>query len=92
METNHTTEKTEKIPTDQIIASIRDVRNQQIEELTKDPVLMAFLEHYYDTLVISNIKKEFLLKDLKELRDSSLDLAHYSSLITQETELREFIH
>jgi hypothetical protein len=88
METNSTTEETAEISTDNIIASIRDVRNQQIDELTKDSVLMAFLEHYYDTLVISKVKKEFLLKDLKELKDTSLDLAHYSSLITQKTGLK----
>ena len=88
MEPNRTTEKTESISMDQIIASIRDVRDRQIDELTKDSVLMAFLEHYYDTLVISNVKKEFLLKDLRELRNSSLDLVHYSSLIKQATGLK----
>src|SRR5882762_9798489 len=83
LETN-TTERTNEFSTEQIVASIRETRNQQIDELTKDSVLIAFLEHYYDTLMISDVKKEFLLKDLEELRNSSLDLAHYSSLITQK--------
>jgi hypothetical protein len=83
METNRQTEKIEEVSIDQIIASIRITRDNQIQELLKDTVLMAFLEHYYETLVISNVKKQFLLKNLIELKNSPLDLSHYSSLITQ---------
>jgi hypothetical protein len=39
---------------------------------------MAFLEHYYDTLAISDVIRQFLLKDLNGLKNSALDLAHYS--------------
>ena len=34
----------------------------------KESVLMTFLEHYYNTIAISNIKKAFLVKDLSELK------------------------
>src|SRR3954471_20866690 len=88
MEANRPIEKIGEISMDQIISSIREIRNQQIEELKKESVLMAFLEHYYDTLAISVIKKQFLLKNLSELRDSALDLSHYSSLITHMKETR----
>lgn len=88
MEANHPVEKIETVSMDQIIVSVRNVRDQQIEELLKEPALMAFLEHYYDTLMISNVKKLFLLKDLFELKNSSLDLSYYSSLITQMKELK----
>ena len=88
METNHPVDKIEEISIDQIISSVREIRNQQIEELKKEPTLMAFLEHYYDTLMISDVKKQFLLKDLSELKNSPLDLSHYSSLITHMKEAK----
>jgi len=88
METNRPIEKIGEISMDQIISSIREIRNQQIEELKKEPILLAFLEHYYDTLMISDVKKQFLLKDLTELKNSSLDLSHYSSLITHMKETK----
>lgn len=81
-------EHTGEISMEQIIASIRTTRDLQIEELMKEPVLMTFLEHYYDTIAISAVKKIFLLKDLAELKLSSLNLSHYSSLITQMKELK----
>ena len=88
METNHPTEKIGEISMDQIITSIREVRNQQIDELMKEPVLEAFLEHYYNVVALSSVKKAFLFKDLGELKFSPLDLAHYSSLITRLKETK----
>src|SRR6267154_5111817 len=88
MQNNITSEQLGEISMEQIIVAIRTVRDLQIEELMKEPVLMAFLEHYYDTFVISPVKKAFLLKDLTELKHSSLNLVHYSSLITQMKELK----
>jgi len=57
------------------------ILNQLIycETLMKESVLMTFLEHYYNTIAISNIKKAFLVKDLSELKFSPLDLEHYST-------------
>jgi hypothetical protein len=75
---------------DRIIASIRSYRDRQIDELMIEPNLVAFLEHYYDTVVISKVKKEFLLKDLIELKKSSLDLSHYSSLIKRMKDTTTF--
>jgi predicted oxidoreductase len=88
MESSRTIENVNEISMDQIIACIRNARNHQIDELMKESVLIAFLEHYYDTVVISNVKKAFLFKDLGELKFSSLDLAHYSSLITRMKETK----
>jgi hypothetical protein len=86
METNLPREKTKEISMDQIIEAIQTTRNQQIDELMKDSVLMAFLEHYYNTIAISDVKKEFLRRDLIELKKSPLDLSYYSSLITKMKE------
>jgi hypothetical protein len=88
METNRPVDKIEEVSTNQIIDSIRSIRNGQIGELMKEPNLMTFLEHYYDTLLISNVKKQFLLKDLMELKNSPLDLTHYASLITYMKNLK----
>jgi hypothetical protein len=85
---NRSVEKVGEISMEQIIASIRNTRNNQIDELMKEPVLMGFLELHFDTLAISNVKKLFLFKDLMELRNTQLDLSHYSSLLTQMKELQ----
>ncbi len=42
---------------------------------------MAFLETQYDVFQISSVRKEFLKRDLTELKDSPLDRVHYASLI-----------
>lgn len=88
MEMNRPIENINEVSMDQIITSIRDSRDRQIVELMKEPVLMAFLEHYYNVLAISEVKKQFLIKDLNELQASPLDLSHYSSLITQMKETK----
>jgi len=74
------------LSTDQIIAAVRTTRDQQIDELKKEPVLMTFLEHYYDLLTLSDVKKQFLLRDLAELKNSPLDLSHYAALLNQMKE------
>jgi len=88
MESSRSIEQTGEVSVDQIIASIREVRNRQIDELMKDSVLEAFLEHYFNVVALSSVKKAFLFKDLGELKFSSLDLAHYSSLITRMKETK----
>jgi hypothetical protein len=84
-------EKIGEVSMEQIISSIRNTRDSQIGELMKEAVLMTFLEHYFNTIVISNVKKQFLLKDLSELKNSPLDLSHYSSLITQMKESKTLV-
>jgi hypothetical protein len=86
MEAKRADEITEKISMDQIIEAIRKTRDQQIDELMEDPLLMAFLEHCYDAVTISDIKKAFLKRSLNELKNSPLDLSYYSSLITKMKE------
>jgi len=71
---------------EKMILMIRETRDRQIDALLKDTGLMSFLEEQYETFAISSVKKEFLKRDLKELQNTSLDLAHYSSLIKQMKE------
>ncbi|MBL7832903.1 MAG: hypothetical protein JNK18_03070 [Cyclobacteriaceae bacterium] len=72
------------LSTESIITYLHSVRNKRLAELSRhDDALMDLLEELYNTVAISPVKREFMKRDLAELRSSSLDLAHYSSLITE---------
>lgn len=71
---------------DQIIESIRSSRDEKINQLLVERSLLEFLQENYSTSSLSPIKKEFLLKDLLQLKHSPLDLSFYSSLITKMKE------
>lgn len=73
-----------KTSTEFIIKKLRSIRDNKIYDLIKtDDSLMAFLEKHYTTFAISAVKREFLKRDLIELKSTSLDLVHYSSLIKE---------
>jgi hypothetical protein len=86
MEKNPAASKSSKVSIEKITESIRKNRDQWINELLKESSLMLFLEEHYNTVAISRVKLEFLMRDLKELQNSSIDLVHYSALITQMKE------
>jgi hypothetical protein len=88
MENKITLEQIGDVSMEKIIAAVQAARDTQIEELMNEPILLTFLEHYYDTIAISDVKKAFLVKALGELKRSPLNLSHYSSLITQMKELK----
>jgi len=69
------------ISTETIISNIWEVRNTYLTKLMNEDRLMAYLEENFNTIAISHVKLEFIKRDLKELRDSSLDLVHYASII-----------
>lgn len=66
---------------DQCIESIRAHRDEHLKDLLNDSGLMNFLEAQYDVFQISNVRKEFLKRDLQDLKNTPLDLVHYASLI-----------
>jgi hypothetical protein len=66
---------------DDAISTIRKTRDEFISSLLTEPGLSSFMEHHYDTIYLSPVRTEFLKRDLKELRNSALDLVHYSPLI-----------
>ncbi|MBL7872059.1 MAG: hypothetical protein JNM78_10635 [Cyclobacteriaceae bacterium] len=87
MKKNIQAKEAPKISTQFVIDTLRSIRDTVINELLQnDDSLMAFLEVHYNTLAISSVKKRFLMRDLNELRNSTLDLVHYSSLIKEIVE------
>jgi|GEM_PF-690438 len=86
MGTTPQTDKLKVASTEQIIGSIRNIRDRKIEELMKETFLLDFLECHFKPLTMSQIKVSFLKKELAELKNSSLDLSYYSSLIIQTKE------
>lgn len=84
MEKSRLSKESLETSTEVIIENLRSIRNGTINSLLKnDDSLMAFLEKHFDTIAISPVKREFLKRDLVEIKNSSLDLVHYSSLIKE---------
>ena len=80
MEKEQTSQRT-SVSIENVIADIRTVRDVQISDLLTDSSFHEFLEKNFDTFFIGSVKIEFIKRDLQELRNSSLDLSHYSTLI-----------
>jgi len=76
------TEKDLKLSIDRIIDLVRNVRNGLIHDFLQDENLRSyFLQQYKREL--SQVKAEFLKRDLKDLLNSPIDLSHYGLLIKQ---------
>ncbi len=74
------------VSTEQVISIIRETRNTLLNALLNDASLMLFAEEHFNTIALSPIKTEFLKRDMKELRDASLDLVHYSAILREAKE------
>lgn len=74
------------VSTEKIITTIRETRNALLNALLVDESLLAFAETHFNSITLSPMKLEFLKRDLKELRDQSLDLVHYSAIIRESKE------
>jgi hypothetical protein len=83
LQSNQTeTNQTEKLSVEKIIDLVRGVRNDLIKDfLDKKNVELYFNEQYNKS--ISAVKAEFLIRDLKELLISPVDLVHYAALIKE---------
>jgi hypothetical protein len=75
-----------KISTERIIDLVREIRNGLIKDFMDESNLKSYFTEQYNK-ELSQIKLEFLKRDLKELMQSPVDLAHYSLLIKQMQEL-----
>jgi hypothetical protein len=88
MKKNNAVQESLPVSIENVIDLIRAQRDHAINTLLKkEQLLLSFLETHYDILALSAIKMEFLKRNLRELRDTSLDLVHYASLIKEKKEL-----
>lgn len=78
---NNLTDKSTKPSFDQIITNVQNQRNAFIAELLKESNLTEFIKDHYEVFQVSSVRKEFMLRDLVELKNTPLDLVHYASLI-----------
>lgn len=74
-----------KLSIEKIIDLVRQVRNDLIHYFLIDDNLKTYFSTQYHK-ELSQLKAEFLKRDLKELLQSSVDLSHYAILIKQMQE------
>lgn len=75
------------LPVDKIIDLIRELRNAIIKGFLIDENLLPYFKSQYNK-ELSNVKRELLKRDLKELLISPVDAAHYSALIKEVKETK----
>lgn len=75
-------QRADKLSFEQAIQLIRDKRNLLIRSFFNDEKLKTFFTTRYKN-ELSNVRRAFLQKELKELLISPVDLTHYASLIVQ---------
>ncbi len=68
---------------DRILDLVRKLRNDLIKDFLDERHLKAYLANQFRVNELSNIKIEFIKKDLKELLISPVNTNHYQSLIDQ---------
>ena len=68
---------------DRILELVRKLRNDLIKDFLDERHLKEYLSNNFRVHDLSNIKVEFIKKDLKELLISPVNTNHYQSLIEQ---------
>ena len=68
---------------ERIIDLVRKLRNDLIKDFLDDRFLKEYMSNQFRIRELSNVKVEFIRKDLKELLISPVNLNHYGSLIDQ---------
>jgi len=66
-----------------IIDLIRQVRNDLIKDFLDERFLMDYVSAKYNLKELSNIKIEFIKRDLKELLIMPVNINHYFDIIEQ---------
>lgn len=68
---------------ERILELVRKLRNDLIKDFLDERHLKAYLADHFRISELSNIKVEFIKKDLKELLISPVNTEHYQPLIEQ---------
>jgi hypothetical protein len=66
-----------------IIDLVRKLRNDLIKDFLDDRYLKVYMSDHFRIRELSNLKVEFIRKDLKELLISPVNINHYAPLIDQ---------
>jgi hypothetical protein len=66
-----------------IIDLIRQLRNDLIKDFLDERFLREYLSTKYNMKEVSNVKVEFIKKDLKELLITPVNTDHYNDIIEQ---------
>jgi hypothetical protein len=75
-------QETINLSVEKVVDLIRQLRNQLVKDFLTDDNVRAYFQKEYQR-ELSDVKLEFLKRDLKELLISPVDLSHYASLIKQ---------
>ncbi len=67
---------------DNDVELIRKLRDDLVKDFLDERYLKEFIHENYNVRELSNVKLEFLRKDLKALLLSPLDLEHYEPILT----------
>lgn len=62
---------------------IQKIRNDLVKDFLDERYLKEYLSDHYHVRELSNVKVEFIKKELKELLQVPLDQSHYDSLLTR---------
>ena len=68
---------------DRILELVRKLRNDLIKDFLDERNLKEYLQNNFRVNELSNVKIEFIKKDLKELLISPVNTNHYQPLIDQ---------
>src|SRR5689334_22532894 len=66
-----------------IIELVRKLRNDLIKDFLDERLLKEYISSQFRVKELSNVKVEFIKRDLKELLISPVNTQHYDALITQ---------
>jgi hypothetical protein len=66
-----------------ILDLVRKLRNDLIKDFLDERFLKQYIDEHFRIRELSNVKIEFIKKDLKELLISPVNTKHYETLISQ---------
>ena len=61
---------------------IRKLRNDLLKDFLDERYLKEYISIHYHVRELSNVKIEFIKKELKELLQAPLDMGHYEAILT----------
>ncbi len=82
MEKTNTT-GTVQLSEEAILDLVRTLRNDLIKDFLDERFLLSYFSEIYNRKELTNVKIQFIKRDLKEMLIQPVDLSHYDMLMTQ---------